>query len=176
MSESQPASGRREPAVLATANEQPAHAGRSPVWRIVWVMFVLVVAVGLGFALFRGTGSDHTRLQGDWNYSAAGRNNLGIIRVEGDVWSYRSGGPHGRSYRLTLRPDASPKEIDLALLGDDGQPVTFTHGAGRGGEVKLQGIYEFSGSTVKLALGVNERPTSLEDEETQVLVLTREKK
>jgi uncharacterized protein (TIGR03067 family) len=142
-------------------------------WRIAWVVFVLVAAVAGGYALFRGSASDHARLQGDWNYSTAGRNNLGIIRVEGDVWSYRSGGPHGRSYRLTLRPDATPREIDLALLGDDGQPATFTHGMGRGGEVKLQGIYEFNGSTVRLALSPEKRPANFDDDETPVLVLTR---
>ena len=173
MSESQQASGRREPAVHAIANEQPAHAGRSPRWKFVWVSLVLAAGVAIWFSFFRGGGSDHARLQGEWNYSAAGRNNLGVIRVEGDVWSYRSGGPHGRSYRMTLRPDASPKEIDLALLGDDGQPATFTHGSGRGGEVKLLGIYEISGSTVKLALGVSERPKRFDDEEAQELVLTR---
>ena len=142
-------------------------------WKFAWVVFLLVAAVAGGFALFRGSGSDHARLQGDWNYSTAGRNNLGIIRVEGDVWSYRSGGPHGRSYRMTLRPDASPKEIDLALLGDDGQPVTFTHGAGRGGEVKLLGIYEISGSSVRLAMSPEKRPTSFDDDEAQELILTR---
>ncbi|MFO0806959.1 MAG: hypothetical protein U0791_27975, partial [Gemmataceae bacterium] len=134
-------------------NATPERGASAPrVWpRIAWVVFVLVGAALGGYALFRGSGSDHSRLQGEWNYSAAGRNNLGIIRVEGDVWSYRSGGPIGRSYRLTLRPDASPKEIDLAQLGDDGRPVTFTHGAGRGDEVKLLGIYEISGSSVRLA-------------------------
>jgi uncharacterized protein (TIGR03067 family) len=137
------------------------------------VVFVLVAAVGLGFAFFRGSGSDHDRMQGDWNYSVAGRSNLGIIRVEGDVWSYRSGGPIGRSYRLTLRADASPKEIDLALLGDDGQPVTFTHGAGRGSEVKLLGIYEISGSSVRLALSPEKRPANFDDDEAQMLSLSR---
>lgn len=150
-----------------------AYAPRSGWFRIAWVVFVLVLAVGLGFAFFRDSGSDHTRLQGDWHYSTAGRNNLGVITVEGDVWSYRSGGPNGRSYRLTLKPDASPKEIDLALLGDDGQPATFTHGAGRGGEVKLLGIYEISGSTVRLALSPEKRPTTFDDDEAQVLILTR---
>jgi len=138
-----------------------------------WPLFVVGAGFVVWFAFFRTPGDDLARLQGDWHYSAAGRNNLGVIRVEGDVWSYHSGGPHGRSYRMTLRPDASPKEIDLALLGDDGQPATFTHGAGKGGEVRLQGIYEFDGSAVKLALGVNERPKSFEDDEAQVLVLTR---
>lgn len=148
---------------------------RDAKWRIAWVVLVL----GAGFALWfgvvrdRGPRDDLGKLQGDWNYSTAGRNNLGVIRVEGDTWSYHSGGPFGRSYRLTLRPDANPKEIDLALLGDDGQPVTFTHGVGRGAEVKLQGVYAIDGDEVKVALGVAMRPKSFEDEEAQVLVLTR---
>ena len=156
----------------ATTGERGASAPR--VWvRFVWPLLVVLAGVGIWFAFLRGGGSDHAKLQGEWNYSAAGRNNLGVIRVEGDVWSYRSGGPHGRSYRLTLRSEASPKEIDLALLGDDGQPATFTHGSGRGGEVKLQGIYEIDGNTVKLALGVNTRPKTFDDDEAQELILTR---
>ena len=141
--------------------------------RIAWVVLVLAVGIAVWFAFFnnRGPRDDLGKLQGDWNYSTAGRNNLGVIRVEGDTWSYRSGGPFGRSYGMTLRPEA--KEIDLALLGDDGQPVTFTHGAGRGGEVKLVGIYAIDNGEVKVALGVSERPKSFEDDEAQVLILKR---
>ena len=157
---------------MTATPERGASAPR--VWlRIAWVVFVLAAATVGGYALFRGSGSDHTHLQGEWNYSVAGRNNLGVIRVEGDVWSYRSGGPNSRSYKLTLRPDATPKEIDLAQLGDDGRPVKFTHGAGRGSEVKLLGIYEFTGSTVRLAMSPEKRPTSFEDDEYQELILTR---
>ena len=152
--------------------ERGASAPR--VWvRFVWPLLVVGAVVGIWLGLLRGGGSDQTRLQGDWNYSAAGRNNLGLIRVEGEVWSYRSGGPYGRSYRLTLRPEANPKEIDLALLGDDGQPATFTHGSGRGREVMLHGIYEIDGDGVKVALSPEKRPTSFDDDEAQVLVLTR---
>jgi uncharacterized protein (TIGR03067 family) len=137
-------------------------------------LFVVVAFVAIGIAFFHGgTGSDHTRLQGEWNYSVGGRNNLGVIRVEGDVWTYRSGGPNGRSYRLTLRPESSPKEIDLALLGPDGQPVAFTHGSGRGGEVKLLGIYEMSGDTVRVKMSPETRPVNWNDDEAPELVLTR---
>src|SRR5207247_980819 len=113
----------------------------------------------------RGPKDDIGRLQGDWNYSTADRNNLGVIRVEGDTWSFHSGGPHGRSYRITLKPEANPKEIDLALLGDDGQPVTFTHGAGKGSEVKLHGVYAIEAVEVKVVLrpGVEPWPKSLDD-------------
>ena len=143
-------------------------------FRILWVFLVMAVGVAIWFGVFRTTGSDLTRLQGDWNYSTAGRYNLGVIRVEGDTWSYHSGGPFGKSYRMTLRPEV--KEIDLALLGDDGQPVTFTHGAGRGAEVKLVGIYAIDSGEVKVALGVARRPKVFEDDEAQVLLLTRGKK
>ena len=136
----------------------------------------MLAAVAVWFAFFnnRGPRDDLGKLQGDWNYSTAGRNNLGVIRVEGETWSYHSGGPFGKSYRMTLRPEV--KEIDLALLGDDGQPVTFTHGAGRGAEVKLHGIYAIDGNEVKVALGVARRPKVFEDDEAQVLLLTRGKK
>ncbi len=175
MSESNPASGRREPAVSAIAQEQPAHAGRSPrKWFVLAGWLLVIVGVASWFVSNRDSRDDMAKLQGDWNYSTAGRNNLGVIRVEGNTWSYNSGGPFGRSYRMTLRADV--KEIDLALLGDDGQPATFTHGAGRGAEVKLVGIYEIDSGEVKVALGVNARPRSFDDEEAQVLVLTREKK
>ena len=141
-----------------------------------WPLIVLGAGVVVWFALFRTPRDDLARLQGEWNYSTAGRNNLGVIRVEGDTWSYHSGGPFGRSYRLTLRPEANPKEIDLALLGDDSQPVTFTHGVGRGAEVKLHGIFAIDGDAVKVALGVATRPKNFEDEDAQVLILTRDKK
>lgn len=142
--------------------------------RLVGVAAIAAVAIGAWyFALHRDSRDDLTRLQGDWNYSAAARANAGVIRIEGTTWSYHSGGPFGRSYRLTLHPEANPKEIDLALLDESGQPATFTHGAGKGKEVKLLGIYEFDGDAVKLALGVTTRPKSFEDDEAQALRLTR---
>jgi uncharacterized protein (TIGR03067 family) len=140
---------------------------------------LVVVLLGLGFALwyglFRDGGptDDLGRLQGTWSYSVNDRNNLGTIRVEEDIWSWSPMGQPGRSYRMTLRPDASPKEIDLAQLGDDGQPVTFTHGAGKGSEVKLLGVYAFEAGTVKVALGVAARPSGFEGDEAQVLVLKK---
>ena len=142
-------------------------------WRFAWPLFAVLTGVAIWFAFFsnRGPRDDLGKLQGDWNYSTAGRNNLGVIRVEGDTWSYHSGGPFGKSYRMTLRPEV--KEIDLALLGDDGQPATFTHGAGQGAEVKLVGIYAIDSGEVKVALGVAERPKSFEDDEAQVLILKR---
>jgi len=169
------ASGRREPAV-PSPREQPAYAGRSLQrrWvRYAWLVLLLGAVAAIGFVIFRDTRDDHAKLQGDWQYSTAGRTNLGTIRIDGDTWSYHSGGPFGRSYRITLRSEANPKEIDLAQLGDDGQPVTFTHGAGKGNEVKLLGIYRIRGDEATVALGVTERPKSFEDEDAQVLVLTR---
>lgn len=142
-------------------------------WRIAWVLVVLVTAVAGGYALFHGSGSDLARMQGDWHYSTAGRNNLGVIRIEGETWTYYSGGPNGRSYRIALRPDANPREIDLTLLGDDGQPAAFTHGAGKGSEVKLLGVYEFSGSTLQVKLSPENRPAGFDDDEAPVLLLTR---
>src|SRR6185312_8998662 len=143
-----------------------------------WFRLVLVVLILGGiatgcFVLFRDSRDDLGKLQGDWNYSAAARANAGVIRVEGTTWSYHSGGPYGRSYRIALRPEATPKEIDLALLTADGQPATFTHGAGKGSEVKLLGIYEFHGNEVKLALSPERRPTNFDDDEAQLLMLTR---
>jgi len=157
---SAPASGRRKSAVPKRL-----------------VVAAAIAAVGIGalfFALYRDSRDDLGKLQGDWNYSAAARANAGVIRVEGNNWSYHSGGPFGRSYRITLRPESNRKEIDLALLAADGQPATFTHGVGKGSEVKLLGIYEFHGNEVKLALSPERRPTTFDDDEAQVLVLTRD--
>ncbi|HEY2910497.1 MAG TPA: hypothetical protein VGI99_09635 [Gemmataceae bacterium] len=154
-----PASGRRKSAVPK---------------RLVVVVAIAAVAVGAWyFALYRDTRDDLGKLQGDWNYSAAARANAGVIRVEGTTWSYHSGGPFGRSYRISLLPEANPKEIDLALLTADGQPATFTHGAGKGSEVKLLGIYEIHGNEVNLALSPERRPNRFDDDEAQLLTLTR---
>lgn len=133
-----------------------------------------LVAIALWFAFLPGDrdfGDDLKRLQGVWKVSSYGRETQAAIRVEAERWTYSAGGMEGRSYRLTLRPEASPKEIDLVLLDDAGQPVAFTHGAGKGSAVGLHGVYAIDGDTVRVALapGVEPRPKSLEDLATMTL-------
>jgi uncharacterized protein (TIGR03067 family) len=140
---------------------------------------VVLVGFGVWYGLFRDGGpkDDTGRLQGEWSYSVNGRNNLGVIRVEGDTWSYSPMGQVGRSYRITLKPDAAPKEIDLAQLGEDGQPVTNTHGS-KGSAVGLHGVYAIDGDSVRVVFTptTEPRPAKLDDGDLPVLTLTRVKK
>lgn len=158
------------------------HAGRSP-HRWLRPTLVVVVLVGLGFAVWyglfrdRGPTDDLGRLQGEWSYSVNGRNNLGVIRVEGETWSYSPMGQVGKSYRITLKPDATPKEIELAQLGEGGQPVTNTHGA-KGSVVGLHGVYSIDGDAVRVVFAptTEPRPTRLDDSDLPVLTLARVQK
>jgi uncharacterized protein (TIGR03067 family) len=77
---------------------------------------------------------------------------------------------------MTLNPDANPKEIDLAQLGDDGRPVANTHGL-KGSPVGMHGVYAIDGDTlrVRLAPMVEPRPANLDDGDAPLLTLTRKK-
>ncbi|MDB5309634.1 MAG: hypothetical protein JWO38_3836, partial [Gemmataceae bacterium] len=165
------------------AAETAALPGKTSRRKLLAAGIAVVVSAGvvatLWFGAFRGSKDDLGRFQGEWAITANGRSDIGTIRVEGDRWTYVVGGLERKSYRLTLKPEASPKEIDLAQLGEDGRPVTFTHGTGKGSEVKLHGVYSFDGDTARviLAPGIEPRPLSFDtDTDAQVLNLTRVKK
>lgn len=133
---------------------------------------VVLVGIALWFSLFRGPRDDLGRLQGEWTYSVNG--NVGGVRVEGDTWSYV---PVGKTYRMTLKPDASPKQIDLAQLGEDGQPVTNTHGS-KGTPVGLHGVYAIDGDSLRVTFApmTMPRPAFLDGGDTPVITLTRSQK
>jgi uncharacterized protein (TIGR03067 family) len=78
--------------------------------------------------------------------------------------------------RIVLNPVADPKAIDLIRLGDDGQPLMYTQGEQT--EVRQRGVYAIEGDTVKVALAPYPlpRPTSLDQADAPVWVLTRPKK
>jgi uncharacterized protein (TIGR03067 family) len=141
---------------------------------------LLLTGVGLWYAL--GTagdpGDDHTHLQGEWAVSANGRPGAVTIRVDGDRWTYLAQGIERQSYRLTLRPEASPKEIDLAQL--DAREQVAKNTVGRTDLlVGLHGVYAFDGDAVKVVLapGVEPRPRSVQNPgDAQVLTLTRAKR
>jgi uncharacterized protein (TIGR03067 family) len=140
------------------------------------ILVLAAVAAALWFAFsgIREPGDDLARLQGVWKVSTYGRDTQAIIRIEGDRWTYSAGGMEGHSYRLTLRPGTSPKEIDLVLLDDTGQPVEFTHGARKGSPVSLRGVYSIEDETVRavLAPGVEPRPTAIDSDGSMTLTRT----
>jgi uncharacterized protein (TIGR03067 family) len=138
---------------------------------------------GLGYAVLRDAGprDDLGRFQGEWKVAVPGRTDAAplVIRVTGDTWTYVAGGMPRGSYRLTLDPAANPKEIDLLMLGPDGEPLVRPGGPLVGAEVKLHGVYrvEKDRATVALAPASEPRPTSLDDPgDAQVLNLERAKK
>lgn len=152
--------------------------GRGP--RLILPAAVVVILGALAYCAFNGTdtGDDLARLQGEWAVSANGRDGIVTIRVDGDRWTYLAQGIERQSYRLTLRPELSPKEIDLAQL--DASEKAAKNTVGRTDLlVGLHGVYAFDGDAVKVVLvpGIEPRPMSVENPgEAQVLTLTRAKR
>lgn len=188
--------GASAPRVMTTEPAPPASrvadAPRSPTPRRRWLPLlaagaVLLTAVfGLWYGLFRDTGpkDDPGRLQGEWAITLAGRSPdkdpnrpINVVRVDGDRWTYVSGGKETSTWRVTLNPDANPKQLDLTRLDADDRPMTFTTGPGRRVEQKQLGVYALDGDTLTLALAPeqNGRPTRLDDPDTPALTLTRVK-
>jgi uncharacterized protein (TIGR03067 family) len=129
----------------------------------------------LWYSFHRGPTDDLGRFQGEWQVDAYGRDG-GVIRVNGDRWTYVAGGQEQRSYRLKLNPAANPGEIELIQLRPDGEPAVYTHGPERGSPVKMHGVYSVNmdGARVVLRPGVEPRPTSLDDPgDAQTLTLKR---
>jgi len=155
-----------------------ADAPRSP-WRkrlvLAAALVVLLGGLGLWYGVLRGPADDLGRFQGEWQVTVYGRDG-GVIRVSGDTWTYVATGQERHSYRISLNPAASPREIDLAQLRPDGTPAVYTHGPQAGSPVKMHGVYSVNrdGARVVLRPGVEPRPTSLDDPgDAQTLVLRR---
>lgn len=113
--------------------------------------------------------NDLERFRGDWQISVGGRGTPNVVHVEGDTWRYQAGATEGKTYRVTLKENADPKEIDLELLG---APKLV------GPTVKMHGVYQFDGrGSVQMRLnpGTLPRPKSLDDAESTLWVLTRVK-
>jgi uncharacterized protein (TIGR03067 family) len=136
-------------------------------------LVVLLGGFGLWYGFLRGPADDLGRLQGEWRVDVYGRDG-GAIRVNGDRWTYVTGGQEQRSYRIALTPAAN--EIDLTLLRPDGEPAVYSHGPERGSPVKMHGVYSVNkdGARVVLRPGIEPRPTSLDDPgDAQTLTLKR---
>jgi uncharacterized protein (TIGR03067 family) len=142
---------------------------RLALWIVVWAVVPFVIWRVALYAL--EPKDDLGRFQGQWTLSvpAAGEKSdarlvPGVtIRVTGDRWVWAVGGEEQRRYRMELRPDASPKEIDLVLLATDDQPRLEKRG-GTMTPVTLRGIYSVERGKVKVvaAVGGESRPGSLD--------------
>jgi uncharacterized protein (TIGR03067 family) len=152
---------------------------------VIGLVLVALAAGGFGlwYAVLREAGprDDLGRFQGEWKVGVPGRTDSAplVIRVTGDTWTYVAGGMPRGSYRLTLNPAASPKKIDLLMLGPDGEPLVRPGGPLVGAEVRLRGVYsvEKDRARVVLAPASEPRPASLDDPgDAQVLSLERVKR
>jgi uncharacterized protein (TIGR03067 family) len=127
---------------------------------------VALVAFGVWFFAIRDPepADDLGRFQGEWQLAVpavdrenkpAARTRPVTIRVAGDRWVYVADGKEQRRYALALRPDASPKEIDLTMLGPDDKPTAFV----------LRGVYQVARGQAKVvaAPAGEPRPTGLDD-------------
>ena len=136
--------------------------------RLLLVAVALVVGV-LGYFAFWPSEpkTDFGRFQGTWRLAPSGRENRFpvTVRVSGDQWVYVVGEQEQKKYRLELRPEANPKEIDLTQLGPDDRPSAFV----------LKGIYAFEDGSVKVvtAPGTLPRPTDFDASDAPVWVLER---
>ena len=113
--------------------------------------------------------NDLERFQGDWKLTIDGRDTPNAVRIAGDRWQYVAGGADGKAYRLTLNEAADPKQIDLELLDTAGL---------RGAPVKMHGVYAFDGNKtvrVRIEPAILPRPTTLDDPDAVVWVLTKVK-
>jgi uncharacterized protein (TIGR03067 family) len=152
---------------------------------VIALAVVALVAGGFGlwYAVLRDPGprDDLGRFQGEWKVGVPGRAETAplTVRVTGDKWTYVVNGQEQRTYRLTLNPAASPKEIDLLMLGADGEPLVRPGGPLVGAEVRLHGVYsvEKDRATVVLVPGSEPRPKSVDEPgDAQTLTLERVKR
>jgi uncharacterized protein (TIGR03067 family) len=106
---------------------------------------------------------DLGRFQGEWQLAvpAVGRDRQPAarlkpvtVRVTGDRWVYVADGKEAGRYAITLRPAASPKEIDLVQLGPDDRPTANV----------LRGVYTIDRDRARVvtAPGDEPRPTELD--------------
>ena len=174
MSETQP--------LAASQGTTPANS-RPRLTKIVAIALIAVAGFGIWyFAIHdRGQKDDFTRIQGEWKIAIPGEEPSqsegrppSIIRIEGDHWTYVSGGRETSSWHVALDPNVQPKQIDLTRLEADGQPALFTYGARKGAEVKQLGVYSLDGETFKVTLApVLEGRPQTHDGEVPTLTLTR---
>jgi uncharacterized protein (TIGR03067 family) len=140
------------------------------------VPVVALLAFGGWYAFLRSPPDDLAAMQGDWVLKGADGRDRGFVRVEGDRWTYHSGGQERGSHRVALNPVATPKEIDLTALEPDGRAKTFTRGA-VGVEMKEVGVYDLRGDELRIARtpawNGGTRPTKLDDPESPALTLVR---
>ncbi len=167
-----------------TANEarpnatpsQPEVAPRPPDrrkrGRVALVVALTLATIGTWYFFLRGPTDDLGRFQGEWQIAvpAMGRDRKpGVrlkpvtIRVTGEHWAYLGDGKELSKYRIALRTEASPKEIDLVRIDRDnrGQPDV------------LHGIYEISSGRAKVALvpAAEPRPTTFDAEDAPPALL-----
>ena len=118
---------------------------------------------------------DLGRFQGDWALAVPAAGGDGqpagwlkpvTVRVAGDRWVYVADGRETRRYQMTLRPDASPKEIDLVQLQPDGTPL-MQQWPPPTRPVTIRGVYEIEGGRAKVVTGIGDenRPKSLDETE-----------
>lgn len=154
------------PAAPATpAGPPPAPVRKASPFRALAVVAGLVlVGFGVWYFGFRGPTDDPGRWQGEWQVSVltvGPDGNLAqlarpgvTVRVTGAEWQYRFGEADAKRYAAVLRPDASPKEVDLTMLDRAGKPTPFV----------LRGIYELDRNRARVATapGTDPRPTTFD--------------
>jgi uncharacterized protein (TIGR03067 family) len=117
---------------------------------------------------------DFGRFQGEWKLVVSGRDGSPEddrtpylpVRITGDQWKYL--GANERTYRMTLNEAASPKEIELTLLDQVGNPV---------GAYGSHGIYTVERKTARIRVEPvsKPRPDRIDDPDGVVWVLTKVK-
>jgi uncharacterized protein (TIGR03067 family) len=121
------------------------------------------------------TAKELKRLEGVWASTPAkkGRDRGHVLVFQGGRMGWQSfqtrdGKPvigHAKVYELQLDPKASPKQLT----------ATWGEGDNRG---TRRAIYEMTGETLKIAFSLGrdgERPMKLQDEDAEVITLTRDK-
>lgn len=83
--------------------------------------------------------SDLERMQGNWKWTT----DTSELRIQGDSFTYYRNGAPSVGYKITLNPNATPRQYDLTGVGK---------WAGR----RFHGIYEFQGDTLRM-YSVNSR-------------------
>ncbi len=165
--EPQPLAASREPRAVAKPRSRKRLA-------LVLVLTLGLVTFGIWYFVLRAAGpnDDTGRFQGEWQLAVlavdrdgkpAARRTTTRIRVTGDRWVWLVGEHEQKQYTMTLRPDAEPKEIDLAQLATDGQPL-IQKWPPPAQPVMLRGIYTIEGGQAKIVTSVRDepRPTRLD--------------